>query len=183
MNFLQKLRNKFYNHYLNKSLSQTRVMRLSTNLEEANTVGILFNAFDESQIQVVLNYADRLSANGKTISLLGYYDTKEIIEHDDFPHFNKKNIDWANRPEGEKVTQFMSESFDLLINLSGKTNPPFDYIMALSKASFRVGPPTENTYSCDLMIDTKNPEDIANFIKQAESFLNKMTTHHEPIPA
>ena len=183
MNFIQKLRNKAYNYFLKQSLSQSRVMRLSTNLEEADTVGILFNAFDESQIQLVLNYANRLSANGKSVSLLGYYDSKEPVEHDDFPHFNKKNIDWANRPTGERVTQFMTQSFDLLLNLSGKTNPPFDYIMALSKASFRVGPSTKNTDSCDLIIDTKKPEDIANFINQAEFFLNKMTTHHEPTPA
>ena len=81
------------------------------------------------------------------------------------------------------MNQFMGQPFDLLINLSGKTNPPFDYIMALSKASFRVGPSTENTFSSDLMIDTKNPDDLANFIKQAEFFLNKMTTQHESIPA
>ena len=183
MNFLQRLKNKLYFRSLNKSLNQSRVLRLSTSLEEADTVGILFNASDEQQLSIVLNYAKKLSNKGKSVNLLGYFDTKKQVEEDRFPFFTKKDIDFIGKPKGEKVSQFMSQSFDLLINLSGQTNPPFDYIMALSKASFRVGPSTDNTYSSDLMIDTKNPEDLANFIKQAEFYLTKMTTQHEPIPA
>lgn len=183
MSSIQLFKQKFYTRYLNKELNRVRTLRLSTNLEDANTVGIIFNASDEKQKKVVLKYAANLKTSSKKVELLGFFDTKEEIEDPGFTFFNRKNIDWFNRPKGEAVKQFMAQPFDLLINLSGKTNPPFDFITALSKASFRVGPPTENTYSCDLMIDTKNPEDLTNFIKQAEFFLNKMATHNDSIPA
>jgi len=183
MNFFQKLKNKLYYNALNKSLNKIRTLRLSTSLEDADTIGLLFNASDEKQTTVVLKYAKTLSNEGKKVSILGYFDTKKELEDIDFPFFTKKEIDFIGKPKGEIVEQFMLNPFDLLINLTGETNPPFDYIMALSKASFRVGPSTKNTSSCDLMIDTKNPNDLANFIKQAEFFLNKMTTQHEPIPA
>lgn len=183
MNFLQRLKNKLYYNALNKSLHKSRVLRLSTSLKEAETVGVLFNATEEEQIKIVLAYSKELSKKGKSVDLLGFINTKKEVEEERFSFFTKKDIDFVGKPKGEAMNQFMGQPFDLLINLSGKTNPPFDYIMALSKASFRVGPSTENTFSSDLMIDTKNPDDLANFIKQAEFFLNKMTTQHESIPA
>ena len=183
MNGIQALKQKFYNYFFNKELKKTRNLRLSTNLEEAHTIGILFNASDESQKRVILQYVDTLKKQGKKVELLGFYNTKKEIEPEGFPFFNRKNIDWFNRPNGETVEAFMKKPFDLLFNLSGTTTPPFDYIMGLSKASFRVGPSADNTACCDLMIDTRNPDDVSNFIKQAEFFLNKMATQHEFIPA
>lgn len=183
MNSIQQIKQKFYYRFLNKELQKTRTLRLSTNLEEAETVGIVFNASNEEQKKVVLKYASTLRSLGKKVELLGFFNTKEEIEDPGFGFFNRKSIDWFNRPKGEAVDRFIKQNFDLLVNLSGETTPPFDFITALSKASFRVGPSTENTFCCDLMIDTKNPADLSNFIRQAEFFLNKMATQYEAIPA
>ena len=80
MNFLQKLKNKLYYNSLNKSLNKIRTLRLSTSLEETDTVGLLFNASNEEQTSVVLKYTKKLSNQGKKVSVLGYFDTKKELE-------------------------------------------------------------------------------------------------------
>ena len=93
-------------------------------------------------------------------------------------YFNLKNIDWAYRPNGEDVSNFIQQSFDLLINLETTTKSSSEYIAALSKANLRIGPYTENTFCYDLMIDTGN-KDLDHFIKEIERVLQKTNNSHE----
>jgi len=96
-----------------------------------------------------------------------------------FPHFNKKDLDWAFRPRGEAVSSFLQQPFDILIILDKHPTIPLEYVAALSKAKFRVGPLTGNTFCYELMIEATGAKDLKGFLNQVSFFLNKMKTTYE----
>ncbi len=94
-----------------------------------------------------------------------------------------REVNWKMIPKSAEVSQFLTERFDILINLylpaqekDHKKNQPIEYISALSKAKLRVGPFSENTASFDLIIDVPAKADLQHLIKQIDFFLNRINS-------
>ena len=127
---------------------------------------------------IVLKYTKELRNKLKRVKLLGFFDNKINDPNFTFHYFNRKNIDWAQRPGGEFVQEFIETEFDWMFNLATKPTPQFEYISALSRARLRVGPITENTFCYDIMIDAEGGK-LNDFIAQMERVLAKTNNQHE----
>lgn len=154
--------------------------RGTVNLNTASSIGILFDATELDGRNVVLQYAEQLRKRGKRISLLGYLNDFAESESYAFKFFNRKQMDWALRPISGDVKDFISQEFDLLLNIDPVSKVHTEYIAALSRAKLRVGPSTEHTYCYDLMIDIPASAGLRKFIEQMESLLGKTNVQHEP---
>ncbi len=172
----------FYRSDLKKRLKQPSRKKAPhrVNLENAQTIGILFNATDLQTRDTVLAYAKELKSRQKKIRLLGFFDNKVDGESFTFPSFNRKDIDWALRPKGEEVEGFINRDLDILIHADTQTNLQAEYICALSKAKLKVGPVSERIFCYDLMIDAAKINQLKPFIQQIEFFLKKTNIRHEP---
>jgi len=165
----------FHHRFLIDKLKQIQVSRKSVNLNEAKEIGILFDATDTDQKQLVENLAKQLKDQNKKTVLLGFYNFPKPAINFSFDYFNKKNLNWRLAPVGHTVESFIQRKFDILINLSVKEILPLEYISALSQANFRVGPYEKNkTYCYDLMIDTGEEKDLKNLIEQVKHYLHLM---------
>lgn len=178
---LQRMRKYFFHQSLLKLLQSNRPKPNVPTFEQAQSVGILFDATDLHIRQAVLEYADQLRDQGKRIKRLGYFDSKVEDPNFTFKYFNRKNLDWAGRPVGEQVQEFARQPFEWLLILSTETQPLFEYIAAMSAASLRVGPVAERTSCYDIMIDSGSA-DLQAFIQQMEFVLAKTNTRHEATP-
>ncbi|RMG80120.1 MAG: hypothetical protein D6714_15240, partial [Bacteroidetes bacterium] len=180
MNFLNKLKLHAHNYFLQKELSKHRVNHQSVDFENAETIGLLFDATQLSERETILRFAEKLKKQGKKVTLLGFVDDK--VGHDGFPfsYFDKSQLDWALRPKSEAVRRFIETPFDILLNLCPAALPGLDYIAALSHAKFRVGPATEKIFCYELMVETAPSNNLQSFIDQVVSFITKMRTTHEP---
>jgi hypothetical protein len=183
MNALEKMRRRLFEYFLKKEIQNKRVTRSSLGLEKARNIGILFEATSLDEKQIITRYAAKLKKEGKQVTLLAFFNSKQESENFPFDHFNKKGLDFFYRPKTEEVKRFMQSNFDLLISTNVRNLLPLHYITAASSARFRIGPVTDRLESYDMMIDTKKPEDVAYFLQQMEYFINKMTPKHEPTPA
>jgi len=175
---LQNIRTYFFNQSLQNMRKQLRSKQQPLSFDKAQDIGILFDATDLSTRQLVLEYADHLRDSGKRVKRLGFFDSKLDAPNFTFKYFNRKNLDWAMRPVGERIKEFTQLSFDWLLILSTETKSYFEYIAAASNASLRVGPVTENTFCYDIMIDSGSA-DLKQFIEQMELVLAKTNTRHE----
>ena len=173
-----KVRQFFFSHFLKKRLAAQKESKRKkqVNLKSARKIGILFDATELTTRKTILDYVETLKDRQKVVRLLGYFDNRLKDNNFTFRHYNKANIDWAMRPKGEYVEEFINQDFDVLINLSPKSRKDAEYITALTGASLKVGPITDNTNCYDLMLDTKQNIEIPQFIKQVEAILNKTTT-------
>lgn len=174
----KKIREFFYERSLEKELasrSEAKGLK-SITLENAKRVGILFDATDLNIRNSILDYVESLKDRRKTVKILGYFNNRLKDNNFTFRHYNRDNIDWAMRPKGEDVEDFIKQDFDLLINLSPISTKDTEYITAAVRAELKIGPITDNTSCYDLMLDSKRDVDIKHFISQVEALLKKTTT-------
>lgn len=172
---------KFFGQYILEREWRTvkRDVR-SVNMNSAKNVGIMFNARDKKQFGVIKAFVTELRSDGKKVKALGFVPKKELIElletDEDYGFFGSDDFNWYFKPKGRKVVGFMSEPFDLLIDLRLKKSIPLLFIVSLSRATFKVGRFREEFKEFyDLMIEMEDENELDNFISQVKHYLNMIT--------
>jgi hypothetical protein len=175
------LRRKLHQRLLYQRLRQQRYPRYSVRFEQAKSIGILFDGTELPDRNAVLQFAQRLRADGKSVKLLGYLDSDFETDSFTFKKITRKELDWLLRPKNPDAADFLDQSYDILLNLSLEANLVLEYVAALSKAHYRVGIFTPNTWCYELMIDLPPKGGVPELIKQIEFFLQKMESTHEAV--
>jgi hypothetical protein len=180
MSFLNDIKRGIQQRTLKKQLSKKDRKTESMNMAKATLIGLVFDATNLSERNTVLTYADQLKKKGKQIRLLGYFEQTPQEDSFSFKHYTKKDINWKGIPSGQSIKEFLDKKLDLFIHLNLATNLHSESIAALSDASLKIGPVTENVHCYDLMIDPAKNQNLNDFIKQVEALLQKTNTEHEP---
>ncbi len=155
------------NSYLRKNKRQVN----ACNIHDAKTIGILFNATHQISFDIVKEMVKNIANKKNKIEVLGYVDSKNLIDHylyrKGFDFFTHKQLNWYYKPVDETVHSFIEKKFDILINLSLDEPYPIQYIVALSKAKFKVGKYSQENEYLDFMIDIeKEKEAMKNLRKE-----------------
>jgi len=167
---------------LNKGLifRSKRINANTLSFISAKSVAFVFNAEDPDFIMGIEKYAEQCKKKGKEIFLLGLnMKSKEILDFP-FPCLNKKNIDWAGRPFGTIIDEWLNRPVDVVIHVSALGEEALEYITALTPAGLRVGPVTLQTSCYDLMLDVPANTSPQSFFKQMENLLGKIQVRNEP---
>jgi hypothetical protein len=145
-----------------KAGSADRKITLCT-LTEAKKIGIIYNATEYISFEIVRDLVKQLSNNAVSIMVLGYVDSKKLIDHylyrKGFDFFCKTDLNWYYKPISSQTDQFINEPFDILINLSLDYQFPIHYISSASKASFKTGRFSSTDTSLDFMIDIEKEKE------------------------
>jgi hypothetical protein len=136
--------------------NQTR-LPVVCNIDNARHIGIIYNATEYVSFEIIRNLVKDLSHDSRKVTVLGYVDSKNMIDNylyrKGFDFFSKKELNWYEKPVCQVVEEFITEPFDILINLSLKDYYPIRYITALSPAHFKAGKFDNNDIYLDFMID------------------------------
>ena len=137
------------------------------------SIGILFEATDAADREVVLAFAEQLRETGAEVWPLGFINSKVdgITFRFDFIDLTQLSFAWL--PKGEHVRKFIATPFDVLINLDTNTHRPLNYIAAASKALFKIGPAQGDHSHYDLMIEMQE-KDVSRYIHEIRSTFNKI---------
>ncbi|MBC6400872.1 MAG: hypothetical protein GDA42_06625 [Ekhidna sp.] len=111
--------------------------------KEARTIGILYN-MDEFDEEVLSKLIIIFQGDGKTIAKLGYTDRLDVPEKSKNFIFTKKDISNIGVIKNDHISFFIRQTFDFLISLDSSQNINYKYILAISKASCKVGLETES---------------------------------------
>lgn len=151
---------------------------VAKNLAESGKIGIIYFVEDEAAHNHVRNYVKKIKEElGITkIMALGYFDAKELpfFLHAklNFDAFSQKDINWYRIPHGNVVQNFIAEEYDVLIDLTVHDLLPLQYILAKSKARFKVGRLSEaNAHFLDMMIDTAGADSLSQLIANIDRYL------------
>jgi effector-binding domain-containing protein len=122
MAILTNVKNAFGNYFLRQEMAGLVRERSILSLDDAKTIGILFEATDKDEFELVKKYVLYLRELKKKVKAIGYFSTGETpaftyskLEYD---FFSKKDLSWFNKPNDKFVSNFMQEDFDILIDLN-----------------------------------------------------------------
>lgn len=151
---------------------------VAKNLAQSVKVGIIYLVSDEAAHNQVRNYVKKIKEEiGITrIMALGYYDAKELPFYLhaklNFDVFSLKDLNWYRIPHGNVVQNFIAEEYDVLIDLTVHDLLPLQYILAKSKARFKVGRLSDtNAHFLDMMIDTAGADSLSQLIANVNRYL------------
>ncbi len=138
-------------------------------LSEAKNIGIIFDATEYISFEIVRDLVKQLSNNTISISVLGYVDSKKLIDHylyrKGFDFFCKNDLNWYYKPISSQTEQFINEPFDILIDLSLDYLFPIHFITTSSKASFKTGRYSLTDSSLDFMIDIEKEKETLKSLR------------------
>lgn len=176
----RKIRSKLGQLRFVKEVQRLKIPREVVSLEEAEKIGLLYDATDEKDYEVVKAFVKNFrSSMKKEITAMGYVDKKQLPSNQfaqyglDF--FTRKDLNFQMIPIDPIVHNFIKEKFDILIDLSSGKCFPLLYIAATSNARFRIGRYHRNHINCfDMMIKLQGDPPIKQVIDETEHFLRQI---------
>lgn len=181
MGLLKNIKLSIANNALKKELLSLDRHRIpyKFSFEKAKTVGIIFDATNTDDYEIVKRYVVYLREHMKKVKVIGFFSTKEIpaltyskLEYD---FFSVKELNWLGKPESVIIKNFIDEEYDLLIDLNIHDHFALKYIAALSKSRFKVGKLDEDGIDIhDLMIDADNTQTVKYFLRQIDTYITML---------
>lgn len=170
MNLIDRIKERFYQKSLPANPARTKG-QTPRNLEEAKTIGLLFDATDVDDRKKSLAYADKLRKQGKRVTVLGFIATVDKEATFSFDFFTLRQIDWAQRPQGEAISHWLGQDFEVLVCLFPQTAKFTEYLALHTRAALKIGPVAVNASAYDLMLDMPAKSSPQQIITQYEKVL------------
>ncbi|MPM46952.1 hypothetical protein SDC9_93659 [bioreactor metagenome] len=172
---------KFRDNRFKKALSRRKeiVSRVVVNksFEESRTFLLLFDSTTEEKYNEFTRILSSLQVNNKKVHAIGFHGLPKQPEwcansiHVSF--IGKNDMNSSNIPSDAIVDEYISEPYDVLVDLTYCMNPVFHWITALSAARLKIGAPSrQNQHFFDITIDVENGKTQEDIIKLAIEFQN-----------
>jgi hypothetical protein len=157
---LDSIRTYFFEKEKNKRIRNSPPAKMGYQRSRKNHYGLLVDAANPDDRNVAIAFAEALRKEGNRVKILGFVDGKMESLSLSFDVFTASDLTRISKiPKSPLAQNFMDQPFDVLINLSIKQNhKPLEYICAVSKASFRIGPwfnQEHNVYDLCIHVDPK----------------------------
>ncbi|WP_372772019.1 hypothetical protein [Mangrovibacterium sp.] len=144
--------------------SRTRSKKF-INLENAQSVGILWNENDRAGFELLKKYLDKRKINSK--DLCYSTEARQIT-------FSKKDFSFLGTPKSPAVIEFIDERFDMLFDISLSDSMPVLVVRAMSLASFKTGWSSANPNYLDLNIDVSQRKEASFLVEQLIHYLTEI---------
>jgi hypothetical protein len=176
---LDQLKNRIGRSQLRQELTGDSRQKKFINLEDAKTVGILFEYTTPEDFDLLRKYVNYLREMKKRVHAIGFFTTKELPQFSysktDFDFFGKKTTNWIGKPTDTTVQAFIDEERDVLIDLNLNANFSLHYIAAHANAGFKIGQFVEDDdHVHDLLLDCSKEKGLKYFLRQVDTYFQKI---------
>ena len=173
---LAGIKKLFGNYYLGKEIVGKKRQVSVFNLENAKTIGIIFDSSDPEEFELVKKYVLYLREWKKKVKGIGFFSQKRVPNLSysklDYDFFNLKDLNWWGRPSEKYINIFLADDWDVLIDLNIHDRFPLRYIAAKSKARFKIGKYSEkNKLVHDMLIETDPKHGLKYYLRQVDIYL------------
>ena len=174
--FLEDFKHKIGQWIFHRELKLNKRKKSVSNLDDAKSIGILFEATSKEQILEVKPLVDYFFKLRKDVKAFGYVNSKKFDECHipklQYDFFNLKDLNWYYKPQNDYILNFVKKEYDILINLSDSNCIPLKYLVASSPVRFKVGKHEEGYEIYDLMIKLdKKDDNMKKLISEIAKYL------------
>lgn len=175
---LERIRTYFFEREKRKRVALQPGRKVSFHFQDRNDYGLLVDAGDPEHRKAVADFADTLRKSGNSVRILGFVDGRNDAIKLSFDIFTSADLaKLSGVPQSPVVDAFLDHKFDVLINFSiHRAHKPLEYISAVSKAHFRIGPwyPHLRQNPFDLCLDAGPHVTLRSWIDELIHTLRKI---------
>ena len=182
MELLKIIRLKIGMAILSKKIARTKRKVFYSNFSQVKTIGLVWDASKPEDFPGLSKFYRKMHERNIEVKILGYYPENELPDQYTAIRYlsciRKNEINVFYHPFSYETNTFISNRFDILIDINFKKLLPLQYITSLSNAGFKVGLLDSETYKTpfDLMMEIKTPVDIENYLNQVVLYLEMMNS-------
>jgi hypothetical protein len=169
---------------INKSLLQKRTERLLTenqstgntlSYKDARNIGILFTQTDRKKYQAIRKMAKQFKNDGKRVEVLCYLEKGGENYDFRYDYITSKDINIWGKMQAPTAIKFAEIDFDYLYYLDLEENIYLENVLAMSKASCRIGfYKQHNQGLLDLMVQVSGKSGFETAIDQIMFYTMKL---------
>lgn len=161
---------------LKRGVEKDKRTPIALNLLEMKTAILVYDILGLKEWDQILSFKKVLLSEGfEKVALIGFSMEKEIpsfVDSQMTQVLGRKEIRFWGTPVDAFNQKFFNQKFDLMVDCTGQSVLPTDYLMALVHAKTKVGASNpENEYIFDLLIDSDKKEDFIQYVKNVIHFL------------
>lgn len=176
MQFIEDFKQKVGKWVFQRELKTNKRTKEVCNLDNAQSIGILYDATSEEQIKIIKPFVSYFFALKKDVKALGYVNSKQLSFHHtpklQYDFFYQKDLNWYYKPQNYIIDNFVKKEYDILINLCDSSIIPIKYLAASSIAHFKIGIHEENYEIYDLMISLKDDKSMEKLMHEIKHYIN-----------
>ncbi|MDP7566902.1 MAG: hypothetical protein QF383_00780 [Flavobacteriales bacterium] len=176
MQFIEDFKQKVGKWVFQRELKTNKRTKEVCNLDNAQSIGILYDATSEDQIKMVKPFVSYFFDLKKDVKALGYVNSKQLSFHHtpklQYDFFYQKDLNWYYKPQNYIIDNFVKKEYDILINLCDSSIIPIKYLVASSIAHFKIGVHEENYEIYDLMISLKDDKSMEKLMHEIKHYIN-----------
>jgi len=174
--FIEDFKQKVGKWVFQRELKTNKRTKEVCNLDNAQSIGILYDATSEEQIKIVKPFVSYFFDLKKDVKALGYVNSKQLSFHHtpklQYDFFYQKDLNWFYKPQNYIIDNFVKKEYDILINLCDSSIIPIKYLVASSIAHFKIGIHEENYEIYDLMISLKDDKSMEKLMHEIKHYIN-----------
>jgi hypothetical protein len=182
MELFQNIRIRIGKAILTKKIAlKKRKISFST-FSLVKKIGIVWDASNAHEFNCLSRFCQKMHERKIEVKIVGYYPGKSLPDQYTAIRYlmciKRTELDFFYLPVSSETTTFISNQFDILIDINFKKLLPLQYISSLSNAAFKVGlfEPETADAPFDLMIEIKNPVDIDSYLVQVIQYLEMINS-------
>ena len=176
MQFIEDFKQKVGKWVFQRELKTNKRTKEVCNLDNAQSIGILYDATSQEQIKMVKPFVSYFFDLKKDVKALGYVNSKQLSFHHtpklQYDFFYQKDLNWYYKPQNYIIDNFVKKEYDILINLCDSSIIPIKYLVASSIAHFKIGIHEENYEIYDLMISLKDDKSMEKLMHEIKHYIN-----------
>jgi hypothetical protein len=182
MELFKNIRIKIGYAILRNKMAGTKRKIQYSNINQVKNIGIVWDASKIDDFVYLTRFCQKMHESKTDVKILGYFPGKNLpYQYTAIRYLTILKQDELNifyHPVSAEINTFVSNQFDVLIDLNFKKLLPLQYISSLSKAGFKVGlfeAETGNT-PFDLMMDLKGPVNIEDYLNHVIHYLEMINS-------
>ncbi len=143
METIRKIKKFIQYFFLRRHMARLERKKMVMGLDEAEMVGVLFDASNAADYRLMANYVKSLQDMGKKVRCMGFVQQKKLPgylhHHVNWAFCQKKDFAWNLMMKTTLMQQFVDERLDVLIDLSQPDLFFTKYLAGVSNAKYKVG--------------------------------------------
>ena len=170
------LKDRLFSLRLKSNLSSRHPKKEVVNQNKVRSIGLLFNESQISNQRELQAYIDKWTKNGKAVETFSFVDIKEFEETtDDAGKFCRKDVNWFQVPQGDKIDAFVNKPYDILITINPAKKRYLHFLNAVSSAKFKIGLLPDVVEFYDLLIDLDENATVKKIFSDIQETLDKLS--------